>query len=255
MPETSLNKIAVVTGGSRGIGRSEVLNLAQRGVNVIFTYQSRADLAEEVIADAAASPGSVVALQLDVAETSSFEGFVERVRVELSEFGADRFDYLVNNAGIWATASFAETTEEELDRQYVVNFKGVFFLTQKLIPLIRDEGRILNTSSGLVRFTFPNKIAYASIKSAIEPFTRYLAVELADRGIRVNTIAPGAVGTDFSAGVIRDNPEYRKVVSGITTLGRPGEPEDIGPMVAVLLSDDARWLNAERVEVSGGMKI
>lgn len=255
MPQTSDNRIAILTGGSRGIGRAAVHSLAARGVNVIFTYQARADLADEVIADTTDFPGRVVALQLDVADTASVDDFADRVKDELSKFGTDRFDYLVNNAGIWATASFAETTVEELDRQYAVNFRGVFFITQTLVPLIRDGGRILNLSSGLVRFTFPNKIAYASIKSALEPFTRYLAMELGGRGITVNAIAPGATSTDFSGGLIRDNPEYRKVVGGLTALGRPAEPEEIGSMVATLLSDDARWLNGERVEVSGGMKL
>jgi NAD(P)-dependent dehydrogenase (short-subunit alcohol dehydrogenase family) len=255
MPDAGNAKIAIVTGGSRGLGRCTVLSLAERGVSVIFTYNTGADRAEKVVAEAAGSPGSVVTLQLDAADVASFDGFVGRVRVALAEMGADRFDYLVNNAGIWATASFEETTEEQLDQQYAVNFKGVFFLTQKLLPLIRDGGRILNTSSGLVRFTFPNKIAYASIKSSIEPFTRYLAMELGERGISVNAIAPGAVGTDFSGGMIRDNPEYRQMISQVTALGRPGVPEDIGPMVAAMLSDDAHWLNGQRVEVSGGMKL
>jgi NAD(P)-dependent dehydrogenase (short-subunit alcohol dehydrogenase family) len=255
MTDAENAKIAIVTGGSRGLGRCTVLSLAERGVSVIFTYNTGADRAEKVVAEAAGSPGSVVALQFDAADVAGFDGFVGRVRAELAEMGADRFDYLVNNAGIWVTASFEETTEEQLDQQYAVNFKGVFFLTQKLLPLIRDGGRILNTSSGLVRFTFPNKIAYASVKSSIEPFTRYLAMELGERGISVNAIAPGAVGTDFSGGMIRDNPEYRQMISQVTALGRPGVPEDIGPMVAAMLSDDARWLNGQRVEVSGGMKL
>jgi NAD(P)-dependent dehydrogenase (short-subunit alcohol dehydrogenase family) len=249
------NKIAILTGGSRGIGRCTVLSLAQRGVNVIFTYNTNAALAQKVVADASGSPAEVIALKLDVRDVASFDRFVDQVKCELAKMKTDKFDFLVNNAGVWATASFAKTTEEELDEQYAVNFKGVFFLTQKLVPLLRDGGRILNTSSGLVRFTFPNKIAYASIKGSIEPFTRYLATELAPRKISVNAIAPGATGTDFSGGVIRDDPKYREVVSGMTALGRPAVVEDIGPMVALLLSEEAHWLNGQRVEVSGGMRL
>ncbi len=195
------------------------------------------------------------ALQLDLAKVSGFDAFVGQVRQVLADMGAERFDYLVNNAGMSYHSKFSDVTEEDLDCLFAVNFKGVFFLTQKLLPLINDGGRIINTSSGLVRFVFPNLMAYASIKGALEPFTRYLAQEVGARGITVNTLAPGAIGTDFSGGMIRDNPEYRQRVSGVTALGRPGEPEDIGPMVASLLSDENRWVNAQRIEVSGGMKL
>ncbi len=247
--------IAIVTGGSRGLGRCTVLSLAERGLNVIFTYNSKRDEAEKVIAEAGTNGGSVVALQLDAGQVATFDRFVEEVRSVLARFGTDRFDYLVNNAGVSHHSKFSETTEKDLDQLYTVNFKGVFFLTQKLVPLLNDGGRILNTSSGLVRFVFPNLIAYASLKGAIEPFTRYLASELGSRGITVNTLAPGAMGTDFSGGMIRDNPEYRKRISEATALGRPGVPDDVGPMVASLLSDDNRWVNAQRIEVSGGMKL
>ena len=247
--------MAIVTGGSRGIGRSSVLNLAARGVNVIFTYNSSADLADEVVAEASKHGPHVSALQLDVSQVDTFDAFADRVRAELAALGTDRFDYLVNNAGIWHTSTLAETTVEDLDRLYAVNVRGVFFITQKLVPLLRDQGRILNLSSGLVRFVFPGKMAYATSKGAVEPLTRYLAAELGPRGIRVNMLAPGATATDFSGGVIRDNPDYRKRVGEITALGRPANPEEIGPIVATLLSDDMAWINGERIEASGGMML
>jgi NAD(P)-dependent dehydrogenase (short-subunit alcohol dehydrogenase family) len=246
-------QIALLTGGSRGIGRSAVNHLAARGIDVIFTYNTDAEAAEAVVKEA--DGARVSALQLDVSEVDSFDDFAGRVRSELSERGADRLNYLVNNAGIWHTASFAETTVDDLDRLYAVNIRGVFFVTQKLAPLIADGGRIVNLSSGLTRFTFPGKIAYGALKGAIEPMTRYLAAEFAPRGITVNTLAPGATATDFSGGLIRDNPEYRKQVGAITALGRPAEPDDIGRIIASLLSDEMGWVNGERIEASGGMKL
>ncbi|MCO5969687.1 SDR family NAD(P)-dependent oxidoreductase [Actinoallomurus soli] len=251
----AVRRVAIVTGGSRGIGRSAVLDLAAHGVDVVFTYNSEAGAADEVVAEARKHGQRVSALQLDVSEVDTFGSFVEEVRAELTAWGTDRFDYLVNNAGIWHTASFADTTPEDLDRLYAVNVRGVFFVTQKLIPLLRDRGRIVNLSSGLVRFVFPGKAAYAMSKGAIEPLTRYLAAELAPRGIRVNTLAPGATATDFSGGVIRDDPNYRKRVGEITALGRPAEPQEIGSVVAALLSDDMHWINGERIEASGGMRL
>lgn len=248
-------RVAILTGGSRGIGRAAVLNLAARGVNVVFTYNSDAGAADEVTAEARKHGQRVSALQLDVSKVDTFDSFVGKLRAELAELGTDRFDYLVNNAGVWHTASFAETTVEDLDRLYAVNVRGLFFATQKLVPLLRDGGRILNLSSGLVRFVFPGKAAYATSKGAIEPLTRYLAAELAPREIRVNALAPGATATDFSGGVIRDDPDYRERVGDITALGRPANPEEIGPVVAALLSDDMRWIDGERIEASGGMRL
>jgi NAD(P)-dependent dehydrogenase (short-subunit alcohol dehydrogenase family) len=252
---SDVRRVAVVTGGSRGIGRSAVLELAARGVDVVFTYCTNAEAADEVAAEGREHGRRVTALRLDVADVDVLDSFVDNLRVELSDMGADRFDYLVNNAGIWHTASFTDTTAADLDRLYAVNVRGVFLVTQKLVPLLRDHGRILNLSSGLVRFVFPGKAAYAVSKGAIEPLTRYLAAELGARGIRVNTLAPGATATDFSGGVIRDDPNYRKRVGDITALGRPAEPEEIGSVVAALLSDDMRWINGERVEASGGMRL
>ena len=250
---TSTPKIAIVTGGSRGLGRNTVLTLATRGVHSIFTYDSNRSDAEKVRVAAAAAGAKAIALQLDTGNVSSFASFVERIRSALVDLGTERFDYLVNNAGISHHNAFDKTTEAELDELYNVHFKGVFFLTQKLLPLINDGGRILNISTCLTSFTVPDSASYASMKGAIEVLTRYLAKELGARGIAVNTVAPGAIQTDFSGGVVRDNPEINKRVAGMTALGRAGLPDDIGPMIASLLSDDNRWVNGQRIEVSGGM--
>ncbi|XRD81892.1 SDR family oxidoreductase [Dyella halodurans] len=248
-------KIALVTGGSRGLGRSTVLSLARRGVPSIFTYHSNRTEADKVSALARDAGASAIALQLDAGNISALDGFVAGVRVALAELGSEHFDYLVNNAGTSHHQAFEHTTEEELDALYHVHFKGVFFLTQKLLPLINDGGRIVNISSGLTRVTIPASGAYASMKGAIEVLTRYLAKELGERRIAVNTVAPGAIATDFSGGMVRDNPEINKRVSDMTALGRVGLPDDIGPMIASLLSEDHRWVNAQRIEVSGGMSI
>ena len=251
----STAKIAIVTGGSRGLGRSTVLSLARRGVDSIFTYKSNQADARKVVGMVAEAGREAVALQLDTGDVSSFDPFVGNVRRALAELGAERFDYLVNNAGISHHNAFDQTTEEELDQLYNVHFKGVFFLTQKLLPLLEDGGRIVNISSVLARFTEPGFSAYASMKGAVEVMTRYLAKELGPRGIAVNTVAPGAIATDFSGGMVRDNPEVNRRVAEMTALGRVGQPDDIGPMIASLLSDDNRWVNGQRIEVSGGMAL
>ncbi|MEO7719732.1 MAG: SDR family oxidoreductase [Capsulimonas sp.] len=247
------NKIAIVTGGSRGIGRNIVLSLAQRGVDTIFTYHSNLAEAEKVTALAAEAGRKAVSLRLDTGDIAAFDLFVDSVREALTEMDAARFDYLVNNAGTSLHNAFDQTTEEELDTVYNVHFKGVFFLTQKLLPVINDGGRIVNISSGLTRMSYPGSSAYASMKGAVEVLTRFLAAELGPRRIAVNTVAPGAIATDFSGGMVRDNPEINKLVASHTALGRAGLPDDIGPMVASLLSEDNRWVNAQRIEVSGGM--
>lgn len=249
----SRNKIAIITGGSRGLGRNTVLSLARRGVQSIFTYNSNQAEAEKVVALAADAGAKALALQLDTGSVGSFDAFVQGVQGALAELRAERFDYLVNNAGTSHNNAIEKTTEAELDSLYNVHFKGVFFLTQKLLPLINDGGRIVNISSGLTRFTIPGSASYASMKGAIEVLTRYLAKELGPRGISVNTVAPGAIQTDFSGGIVRDNPEVNKRIGDMTALGRPGLPDDIGPMIAALLSDDNRWVNAQRIEASGGM--
>jgi NAD(P)-dependent dehydrogenase (short-subunit alcohol dehydrogenase family) len=252
---TPTNKIAVITGGSRGLGRSTVLSLARRGVDSIFTYNSNRSEAEKVTGLVAEAGRKAVALQLDTGSIATFDPFVQNVRQALVELNAARFDYLVNNAGISHHRPFDQTTEQELDQLYNVHFKGVFFLTQKLLPLINDGGRIVNISSGLTRVAIPESGAYASMKGAIEVLTRYLAKELGPRGIAVNTVAPGAIATDFSGGMVRDNPEINKRVAEMTALGRAGQPDDIGPMIASLLSEDNRWINGQRIEVSGGMAL
>ena len=248
-------KIAIVTGGSRGLGRNTVLHLAERGVRSIFTYHSNRAEADKVVAAASEAGGTAVALPLDTGKVSAFDAFVQEVTRALDGMGAERFDFLVNNAGTSHHAPFDQVTEEDFDSLYHVHFKGVFFLTQKLLPLLRDGGRIVNVSSGLTRVSFPGSSAYASMKGAVEVLTRYLAKELGPRRIAVNTVAPGAVQTDFSGGIVRDNPAVNKMVSDVTALGRPGLPDDIGPMIASLLAEDNRWVNAQRIEVSGGMSI
>ncbi len=248
-------KVAIVTGGSRGLGRNTVINLARRGVNSIFTYKSNREEADKVVAAVSEAGAKAAALQLDTGNVRLVDTFVGSVRSTLSGFGVDRFDYLVNNAGTSHHNSFEKTTEEEMDILYNVHFKGVFFLTQKLLPLINDGGRIVNISSGLTRITMPGSSPYASMKGAVEVLTRYLAKELGARRITVNTVAPGAIATDFSGGMVRDNPEVNRRVAEMTALGRPGQPDDIGPMIASLLSEDNRWVNAQRIEVSGGMAL
>ena len=248
-------KIAIVTGASRGLGRNTVVNLARRGVSSLFTYRSNQAEADKVVSLVAEAGQKAIALPLDTGKVSTFDAFVEQVRKSLPELGAERFDFLVNNAGTSNHTPFEQTTEEELDGLYNVHFKGVFFLTQKLLPLINDGGRIVNISSGLTRVAFPGSGSYASMKGAVEVLTRYLARELGPRRIAVNTVAPGAVATDFSGGMVRDNPEINKRVADATALGRAGVPDDIGPMIASLLSEDNRWVNAQRIEVAGGMVI
>ncbi|GIO52871.1 MULTISPECIES: SDR family NAD(P)-dependent oxidoreductase [Paenibacillus] len=253
--QTSDRKIALVTGGSRGLGRNTILQLAKRGVDSIFTYHTNEAEAQQVVQSVRDLGQEAVALQLNTADTSSFDGFAQNVRQVLAELGAKRFDYLVNNAGTSHHNSIEQTTEEELDQLYNVHFKGVFFLTQKLLPLINDGGRIVNISSGLTRMSIPGSAAYASMKGAVEVLTRYLAKELGERRIAVNTVAPGAIATDFSGGMVRDNAELNQQIAGMTALGRAGLPDDVGPMIASLLSEDNRWVNAQRIEVSGGMLI
>jgi NAD(P)-dependent dehydrogenase (short-subunit alcohol dehydrogenase family) len=252
---SDFRKIAIVTGGSRGLGRNVVLSLARSGVDSIFTYHSNLAEAEKTIAEVESLGRRAIALRLDAGDVSSFPAFTEAVRSALKSLGSGRFDYLVNNAGTGLHKAFAETTEAEFDALYNVHFKGVSFLTQTLLPLLNDGGRIVNVSSGLARFSLPGSSAYASMKGAVEVLTRYLAKELGARGIAVNTVAPGAIATDFSGGAVRDNPELNRMVAGMTALGRVGEPDDIGPMVASLLSDDNRWITGQRIEVSGGMNL
>lgn len=248
-------RVAIVTGGSRGIGRATVLALADQGVDCIFTYNANAGEAMEVARLLAEAGRSAIPLQLDVADVGTFHAFVQRVREALDTLGATRFDYLVNNAGVSLHKPFEETTESDVDTVYAIHFKGVFFLTQSLLPLMADGGRIVNISSGLTRFSSPGISAYASMKGAIEVLTRYLAKELGPRGIAVNAVAPGAIATDFSGGGVRDNPDLNRQVAAMTALGRAGQPDDVGGMIASLLSDSNHWVTGQRIEVSGGMAI
>ncbi|MCF1505157.1 SDR family oxidoreductase [Afifella sp. H1R] len=250
-----MTKIALVTGGSRGLGRSAVINLAKSGVDSIFTYHSAESEAKDVVVSAGRAGAQAIALKLDTGNTGSFDDFVAQAKDALKQLGTNKIDYLVNNAGISNHTAFSDVTPDELDKLYNVNFKGVFFLTQKLLPLINDGGSIINISSGVTRFVNPDSVAYAVFKGAVEVFTRYLAHDLGKRNINVNTVAPGAIQTDFSGGIVRDNPDVYKIVSEMTALGRPGLPEDIGKMITSLLSDGNHWINAQRIEVSGGMRL
>jgi NAD(P)-dependent dehydrogenase (short-subunit alcohol dehydrogenase family) len=251
----SATKVGIVTGGSRGLGRSTVINLAKRGVHSIFTYHSNRAEADKVVAAVREAGAKAFALQLDARDVRSFDGFVTSVRSALADLGATRFDYLVNNAGTGLHKAIVDTTEEDFDQLMNVHLRGVFFLTQKVLLLMADGGHIVNVSSGLARFSMPNTSAYAMMKGAIEVFTRSLAKELGPRRITANTVAPGAIETDFNGGHVRGNPELNRMVAQMTALGRAGVPEDVGPMIASLLSDDNRWVNAQRIEVSGGMNI
>lgn len=251
-----MTSIALVTGASRGLGRNTALSIARNGGDVILTYRSGADEAQRVVQEIQALGRRAVALPLDVADVGTFAGFAEQVRAALRDtWGRHTFDHLVNNAGHGAMASFADTTVAEFDALFNVHVKGVFFLTQALVPLIADGGRIVNLSSGLTRVTFPGFSAYSTAKGAVEVLSVCLAKELGSRGIAVNTVAPGAIETDFLGGAVRDMPDLNQQFAGMTALGRVGVPDDIGPMIASLLTADHRWVNAQRIEVSGGQVI
>jgi len=251
---TNNTKIALVTGASRGLGHNMALALARKGVDVIGTYHSNKTEAEATAAAIEGLGRKCVMFQLDTGNSSSFGALGVDMKQALAEkWGRVTFDYLINNAGIGIAASFAETSEADFDRLMNIHVKGVFFLTQTLLPLIADGGRIVNLSSGLTRFSLPGYSAYAMMKGAIEVLTRYLAKELGPRGIAVNTVAPGAIETDFGGGAVRDNKQINDFVASVTALGRPGLPDDIGPAVASLLTEDNRWINAQRIEISGGM--
>ncbi|MBA5791497.1 SDR family oxidoreductase [Flavobacterium sp. xlx-214] len=250
------NKIALVTGGSRGLGKNMALSLAKKGIDVILTYNSNKEEADKVVAEIQNLGQKAVAFQLDAGDVKSFDAFFKEVINHLTEkTGKPNFDYLVNNAGTALYAPFAETTEEQFDNAVNIHYKGVFFLTQKALPFLSDGGRIVNISTGLARFSNPGSSAYAAMKGAVEVLTRYLAKELGSRGITANTVAPGAIATDFGGGRLRDNKEINDHVAQVTALGRVGLPDDIGGVVAFLCSDDARWITGQRIEVSGGMNL
>ena len=247
----STSKIALLTGGSRGLGKDMALKLAQQGIDVILTYRSQQAEAAAVVAELAALGRRAVALPLNAADSGTFDAFFAQVATVLADtFGTDRFDFLINNAGTSLTAPIAETTEAQFDDMLNIHFKGVYFLTQKALPLLRDGGRIINISSATTRVSYVGVSAYAAMKGAVEVFTRYLALELGSRGIAANTVAPGAV---FGGGAMTDTPEIRAWVAQATALGRTAEPDDIGGLVAFLCTDAARWLNGQRLEATGGM--
>lgn len=248
--------ISIVTGGNRGLGRNTAISIARHGGDVILTYRAGAEQARAVAAEIEGLGRKAVALQLDVGATSTFPAFVKNVRSALkSTWGRESFDHLVNNAGHGEMAGIAETTEAQFDSLFNVHVKGVFFLTQALLPLLADGGRIVNFSSGLTRVSYPGFSAYSAAKGAVEILTVYLAKELGDRGITANTIAPGAIETDFLGGAVRDTPAYNEAFAAMTALRRVGRPDDVGPAVASLLGPDNRWITAQRIEVSGGQNI
>lgn len=248
------NKIALITGGSRGLGKNAALHLAKKGIDVIVTYRSKKEEAEAVVAEIESAGQKAAALQLDTGIVSTFDAFITDLKAILYEkWGRDTFDFLINNAGIDAASPFAKTTEEDFDNLFNVHFKGVYFLTQKSLPVIADGGRIINFSTGLARFSTPGYAAYASMKGAIEVFTKYLAKELGSRGIAANVVAPGIIQTDFTKAAFDSHPGLEERISQSTALGRVGQPDDIGGVVAFLCTEDARWINAQRIEASGGM--
>ena len=248
------SKIALVTGGSRGLGKNMAIAIAKKGLDVILTYNSQKGEADAVVSEIEALGQKAFALQLNVADANSFDGFFTEVSDALSlNFGTDKIDYLVNNAGIGIHKAFAETTQDEFDTLVAIQFKGPFFLSQKALPVLADGGGIINISTGLARFATPGYSAYASMKGGMEVLTRYQAKELGARGIRVNIVAPGAIETDFGGGVVRDNEQVNAHIASQTALGRVGLPDDIGGVVAFLCTDDAQWVNAQRIEASGGM--
>lgn len=248
------NKIVLVTGGNRGLGKNAAIHLAKKGLNVIITYQSKKEDADKTVEELEEIGVRAAALQLNVADSKTFDAFFEEVKTVLkSVFNAEKFDYLVNNAGIGIYNSFAETTEEQFDTLVNIHFKGAFFLTQKALTVLNDGGGIVNVSTGLARFALPGYAAYAAMKGAMETLTKYQAKELGARGINVNIVAPGAIETDFGGGTVRDNEQLNKMIASQTALGRVGLPDDIGGIVAFLCTEEAKWINAQRIEASGGM--
>lgn len=250
------NKIALVTGGSRGLGKDMALQLAKKGFNVIITYQSKSDSAQEVVNQIKSSGNKAYALQLDVSNALSFDQFTQELSSTLkNEFQSETITALVNNAGVGTYATFADTTMEQFDNMVDIHLKGPYFLTQKLLPLLQDGSSIVNVSSGLARFSYNGYATYAIMKAGIESLSRYQAQELGARKIRVNTLAPGAIETDFGGGAVRDNKDLNDLIASTTALGRVGLPDDIGSVVAFLCSDESKWINAQRIEVAGGVHI
>ncbi|MBK7030418.1 MAG: SDR family oxidoreductase [Bacteroidales bacterium] len=250
------SRVALITGGSRGLGKDMAIQLARKDFDIIITYNSNKEAASKVVQDVNAIGKKAIALQLDVSKSNLFDAFISQVRELLkSDFDTNQVHSLVNNAGTGLYAPFDSTTEEQFDNMVNTHLKSAFFLTQKILPILSDGGSIVNISSGLARFSNSNYSAYAIMKAAIESLTRYQALELGSRKIRVNTVAPGAIATDFAGGFVRDSKEINSYIAGGTALGRVGLPDDIGSVVAFLCSNDAKWVNAQRIEVSGGYYI
>lgn len=248
-----MTKIVLITGGSRGLGKNMALKLAAKGRDIIVTYHSRQAEAEATVAEIIALGRKAAALQLDIQQSTQFPAFAQKLQILLQRtWSKSRFDYLVNNAGSGVFKPFMETTADDFDRMVSEHIKAPYFLSQALLPLMNDEGRILNISSGLTRMVMPGYSAYAIMKTAVEAFTSYLAKEISPRRIRVNTLAPGAIETDFGGGVVRDNKDLNQHIASVTALGRVGMPDDIGGAAAAILDDDAGWINAQRIEASGG---
>lgn len=249
-------KIALVTGGSRGLGRDMAISLAKKGYNVIITYRGNKTEADNTIKLVEEAGGKCAALQLELKELSNLDKFIESLSTLLKEkFNTDKFDFLINNAGMGCSIPFVTATEKDFDEFLNVHFKGVYFLTQKSLSILNNEGRIINLSTGTTRFVNPGYSIYASMKGAMEVFTKYLAKELGPRGIRANIVAPGPVETDFNNATIRNNPQLKTILSNLSPLGRVGQADDIGSVVGFLCSEDAKWINGQRIEVSGGINV
>ncbi|MCK8521283.1 SDR family oxidoreductase [Aquimarina sp. D1M17] len=249
-------KIALITGGSRGLGRSIALMLAKKGHDVIITYRSKKEEASEVVKAIESLGQKSVALPLDIGELSSLEDFKENFKQTLlNHFKSEHFDFLINNAGIGVSIPFEQVDMTTFDQFTNIHLKGVFFLTQHLLPLIQNGGRIINVSSATTRYYIPGYALYATIKGSIETFTKYLAQEIGARGITANVIAPGPVETDFNGGMVRDNQKINEVLSSKSALGRVGQPQDIGGIVAFLCSQESEWITGQRIEASGGMNL
>jgi NAD(P)-dependent dehydrogenase (short-subunit alcohol dehydrogenase family) len=248
------NKIALVTGGSRGLGKDMALQLARKGFDVVITFHSRKEEADHVVDEIKSLSKRAAVLQLDVADNGTYDAFVKNLKSILKlVFDAEGIDAIVNNAGTGVHASFTDTTPEQFDNMVNIHVKAPYFLTQKLLGLMNDGGSIVNISSGLARFSFPGYSAYGTMKGAVETLTKYQAKELGARQIRVNVVAPGAIETDFGGGAVRDNQELNSMISSLTALGRVGLPDDVGGVVAFLCSDESKWVNAQRIEVAGGI--
>jgi NAD(P)-dependent dehydrogenase (short-subunit alcohol dehydrogenase family) len=249
-------KIALVTGGSRGLGKDMAINIAKKGMDVILTWRNNEEQAKQVVAEIEALGHHAAALHLDMSDFKSLDSFIQNVTALLkAKWDTGHFDFLINNAGMGATVPFTQVTEELFNEFLNVHFKGVYFLTQKSLPILNDGGRIINISTGTTRFSNPGYSVYASMKGAVEVFTKYLAKELGARGITANVVAPGPVETDFNTAAIRNNPQMKGFLGSLSPLGRVGNADDIGSVVAFLCTEDAKWINGQRIEVSGGINV